>query len=71
MNSSKEEHICYQGSFLFKGNLRVFSRLLFSQVLRIVFNKLKQTDLKIKISKCSFLKKEIHYLGHILLGKRI
>ena len=32
----------------------------------IIFKKLKKARLKIKISKCSFLKKHLHYLGHLL-----
>ena len=34
--------------------------------LEIIFKKLKKAKLKIKISKCSFLKKHLHYLGHLL-----
>ena len=34
--------------------------------LEIIFKKLKKARLKIKISKCSFLKKHLHYLGHLL-----
>ena len=33
--------------------------------LEIIFMKLKKAKLKIKISKCSFLKKYLHYLGHL------
>ena len=32
----------------------------------IVLDRLKQANLKIKVTKCSFLKKEIHYVGHFL-----
>ena len=34
--------------------------------IRMVFEKLKSTNLSIKKSKCSFFSKEIQYLGHIL-----
>ena len=34
--------------------------------LEITFKKLKKARLKIKGSKCSFLKKHLHYLGHLL-----
>ena len=34
--------------------------------IRMVFKKLKPANLSMKKSKCSFLSKEIRYLGHIL-----
>ena len=34
--------------------------------IQIVFTRLKQVNLKFKKSKCTFFKKELHYLGHIL-----
>ena len=37
--------------------------------LRKLFIKLREADLKLKEVKCNFLKKHIHYLGHITLGK--
>ena len=39
--------------------------------LRSLFVKLREADLKIKGVKCNFLKKHIHYLGHIVSGKGI
>ena len=35
--------------------------------IKIIFKKLKKADLKLKESKCDFFKKEIHYLGHLIL----
>ena len=35
--------------------------------IEIIFEKLKKANLKLKESKCDFLKKEIHYLGHLIL----
>ena len=35
--------------------------------IKIIFKKLKKADLKLKESKCNFFKKEIHYLGHLIL----
>ena len=37
----------------------------------IIFKKLKKADLKLKESKCDFFKKEIHYLGHLILVSSI
>ena len=34
--------------------------------IQIVLAKLREANLKLKKSKCSFFKKEIHYLGHLL-----
>ena len=39
--------------------------------LRSLFVKLRETDLKLKEVKCSFLKKHIQYMGHIISGKGI
>ena len=34
--------------------------------IQIIFQKLIDTGLKLKESKCDFFKKEIHYLGHLI-----
>ena len=34
--------------------------------IQIVLTRLKQANLKLKKSKCTFFKKELHYLGHLL-----
>ena len=34
--------------------------------LEMIFMKLKKARLKIKIIKCSFLRKHLHYLGHLI-----
>ena len=39
--------------------------------LRILFERLWSTDLKLKEVKCNFLKKHIQYLGHIVSGEGI
>ena len=39
--------------------------------LRLLFVRLRVTDLKLKEVKCNFLKKHIQYLGHIVLGEGI
>ena len=39
--------------------------------LRILFERLGSTDLKLKEVKCNFLKKHIQYLGHIISGEGI
>ena len=35
------------------------------------FECLQEASLKIKLSKCSFFKKLIHYLGHLVSGTSI
>ena len=39
--------------------------------IEIIFQKLKEAGLKLKESKCDIFKREIHYLGHLILDKRI
>ena len=39
--------------------------------IEITFQKLKESCLKLKESKCDFFKKEIHYLGHLISDKGI
>ena len=34
--------------------------------LKLIFTRLKKARLKIKLSKCSFFKKNLHYLGHLI-----
>ena len=39
--------------------------------LEMIFWRLREADLKLKMEKCSFLKKHIQYLSHIVSGDRI
>ena len=39
--------------------------------MRLIFERLKEANLKLKESKCSFLKAHIQYLGHIISGEGI
>ena len=39
--------------------------------LRLLFERLRAADLKLKEVKCNFLKRHIQFLGHIVLGKGI
>ena len=39
--------------------------------LELMFQRLREVDLKLKMEKCSFLKKHIQYLGHIVSGDGI
>ena len=39
--------------------------------LEIIFQRLRETDLKLKESKCNFLKVHLQYLGHLVSGKGI
>ena len=32
----------------------------------VVFKCLKEANLKLKLSKCQFFKKHLHYLGHLI-----
>ena len=39
--------------------------------VRQLFNRLREADLKLKESKCNFLKAHVQYLGHLISGKGI
>ena len=39
--------------------------------LEMIFQRLRETHLKLKMDKCNFLKKHIQYLGHIISGEGI
>ena len=39
--------------------------------LRMVFQRMREADLKLKMEKCNFLKANLQYLGHIISGKGI
>ena len=39
--------------------------------LEMVFQSLRETQLKLKMDKCNFLKKHIQYLGHMISGDGI
>ena len=39
--------------------------------LELIFQRLHEVDLKLKMEKCSFLKTHIQYLGHIVSGEGI
>ena len=39
--------------------------------LELIFQRLREVDLKLKMEKCSSLKKHIQYLGHIVSGEGI
>ena len=39
--------------------------------LELVFKKIREAGIKLKMSKCEFFKKEIKYLGHLVSGEGI
>ena len=41
------------------------------QHMRILFQRLREADLKLKDSKCNYFKTHVQYLGHLVSGKRI
>ena len=59
--------------FVYLDDLIIFGRDLqqHNKNLIDVFDRLRQVNLKIHPGKCSFLRKEVLYLGHILSDKRI
>ena len=57
-------------AFSYLDDILVFSPNMETHLehLRILFERLQSTDLKLKEVKCNFLKKHIHNLGHIVSG---
>ena len=41
------------------------------QHMRILFQRLREADLKLKDSKCNYFKNHVQYQGHLVSGKRI
>ena len=60
-------------AFGYLDDILVFSPDMKSHLkhLRLLFERLRVTDLKLKKVKCNCLKKHIQYLGHIVLGEGI
>ena len=60
-------------TFGYLDDILVFSSDMESHLehLRLLFEKLRSVDLKLKEVKCNFLKKYIQYLGHIVWGEGI
>ena len=42
-----------------------------SRKLKEVFNRLRESNLKLQPSKCSFMRKEVNYLGHVITDKGV
>ena len=61
---AKEEHILKE-NYEETGISLCIRVLITLQRLRMVMDRLKDADLKIKGSKCSWFRKQIKYLGHI------
>ena len=41
------------------------------QHMRVLFQRFREADLKLKDSKCNYFKTHVHYLGHLVSGKGI
>ena len=60
-------------AFGYLNDILVFSTDMISHLehLRLLFERLRTADLKLKEVKCNFLKRHIQYLGHIVSGESI
>ncbi len=58
------------GVLVYLGDLIIVSKDLESHLhkLDLVFNRLKEADLKAKLTNCDFLKSRIKFLGHVVDG---
>jgi hypothetical protein len=55
-----------EGAFAYLDDILLFSRSFqgHCQLLQDVFNRLRSANLKLKLCKCQFLRKQLNYLGH-------
>ena len=69
----KEVLLGFTFAFGYLDDILVFSPDMISHLehLRLLYERLRTTDLKLKEVKCNFLKRHIQYLGHIVLGEGI
>ena len=60
-------------AFAYLDDIIIFSNTVEEHLkhIQIVINRLKSAQLKLKKSKCSFFKKELYYLGHLLTTESI
>ena len=60
-------------AFAYLDDITIFSNTAEEHLkhIQIVINRLKSAKLKLKKSKCSFFKKELYYLGHLLTTEGI
>ena len=62
-----------QNCIIYLDDIIVFSKTPEEQLMRLckVFEKLSESELKLKPSKCEFFRRKLEYLGHIVLEKGI
>ena len=60
-------------AFCYLDNILIYSPDVATHLkhLEMIFQRLREADLKLKMEKCSFPKKHIQYLGHIVSGDGI
>ena len=59
--------------YIYLDNIIIFSKSIQShfRTLELVLTRLQQAGMKIKISKCQFLKKSLEFLGHVVTSEGI
>ena len=59
---------CNDFSTAYLDYIMIFSPTLeeYLKHICVIFNRLRQHNLKLKLKKCSFLKSETHYLGFVI-----
>ena len=58
----------YKTCFVYKDEIVIFSKSLQDHIIHLqqIFQKLKETNLKIQLDKSEFLRKEVNFLGHVI-----
>ena len=58
---------------IFLDDIVIYSNILEEHVehLQTVFKVLKENEFYVKQEKCSFVKEEVHFLGHVIKGGKL
>ena len=65
--------LLFDFAFGYLDDILIYSPDMFTHLkhLEMIFQRLRETQLKLKMDKCNFLKKHIQYLGHMISGDGI
>jgi len=59
--------------FVYMDNIIVYGKTIeeYNRNLRLLFERLRQVELKLQSDKCEYLKLELEYLGHVISERGI
>ncbi|UYV63206.1 K02A2.6-like [Cordylochernes scorpioides] len=67
------QHILWNGVCNYQDDILIYSSTFKDHIelMKKIFDELKENNMKLKLKKCSFAKQEIRYLGHIIGHNKI